>query len=403
MRRSILVIIMIALSLVIIFSVVPAALAQSGVTVKTLDTLRLRSGPGTQFGTVASVPPGVTLPALARDNTSGWIAVNYSGQSGWLMARYLQVTGNLAVLPVGAANGVPTPAPAGPVDGSIVALDRYASTANAEYFRLVYLSDGLKIAGFYAEPKGDGPFPAVIYNRGGERASGALTGMELAPFAELGIVVVASQYRGGRGSEGWDHFGGDDVRDVINLIPLLKSRPKVDPNRIGMTGSSRGAMMTYLALKDQAQRRASDIKVASTTSGLADLIGWAAQRKDLDAGFFPEVLGFTTKQNPSAFRERSAIYWPALIRVPLLMQHGDADPAVSVSQSQRLYRLMGSRGGSVKLIIHKGDGHGLPNSEEGLPETFKWFSKYLAKPGQTFDYYGNKGAIRYAYELLRPR
>ncbi|HLA63445.1 MAG TPA: hypothetical protein VK610_03405, partial [Rhodothermales bacterium] len=41
--------------------------------------------------------------------------------------------------------------------------------------RITYLSGGLRVAGFLVEPPGEGPFPAVIYNRGGNRAFGSVT------------------------------------------------------------------------------------------------------------------------------------------------------------------------------------------------------------------------------------
>ena len=41
-------------------------------------------------------------------------------------------------------------------------------------------------------------------------------------------MVVASQYRGNAGGEGKEEFGGKDVNDVLNLLPLLESLPKAD-------------------------------------------------------------------------------------------------------------------------------------------------------------------------------
>ena len=47
--------------------------------------------------------------------------------------------------------------------------------AQVELFDFAYLSDGLRVKGVLARPRGAGPFPGVIYNRGGNRVSGALT------------------------------------------------------------------------------------------------------------------------------------------------------------------------------------------------------------------------------------
>ena len=53
--------------------------------------------------------------------------------------------------------------------------------------------------------------------------------------------MIASNYRGSPGSEGQEEFGGADVNDVLNLLPLIDSlKDEIDPARIGMpwTGST---------------------------------------------------------------------------------------------------------------------------------------------------------------------
>src|SRR5262245_27407315 len=350
-----------------------AVSAQATVTVVTLNDLRLRSGPGTQFDVVTIVPAGTTLTADARSPRSDWVRVNFNGQVGWLFVGQLRIRGNVAALPTPDQASNP-PAPSTPPSGAIEVLDRYVSTDGADYYHLVYWSDGLRISGFYGEPKGDGPFPAVVYNRSGNRGTGALTGQEIAPFAESGFVVVASQLRGFNG-DGQDQFGGGDVDDVINLVPLLKSRPKVDARRIAIFGASRGGMMTYLALKWQSQHRTRDFKVAATVGGIADLIMWANQRPDLNSSLYPELIGVSTKQDLKPFVDRSATYWPYLIRVPILLQHGEADDQVSVLQSRKLYNLLRASGRVTKLIIYPGGDHPLTAFEAGLPEVMKWFQR----------------------------
>ncbi len=295
-----------------------------------------------------------------------------------------------------------TPLPQGHPNGSVDSLWQYAGTSGATYYHLVYYSDNLKVTAYYAEPTGKGPYPAVIYNRGGNRDTGALNGTELAAFAESGFVVVATQYRGVAGGEGREEFGGADVHDVTNLITFLKSRPLVDPKRIVMFGGSRGGMMTYLALKWQSQNRLYDIKAAATVGGLADLFMWAKQRPELD-GFYAELIGATTTQNPQALRDRSATYWPQYIRVPLLIEHGGADTEVSIQQSLRLYNLLRSYGRVVKYVTYPDGDHPLSNHDAGLPEAFKWFQRFIGKKGDNFDYFAHIDAIRGAQAMLMGR
>jgi uncharacterized protein YraI/fermentation-respiration switch protein FrsA (DUF1100 family) len=378
------------------------ALAQESVMVTTTTLLRLRSGPGTDYPEIALLEAGTTLSAFARSADSAWLRVRYSGTAGWLAIHYLRIQGNWQALPVHSATD-PIPesdvvAPsAQPKNGDILSLTLYAQTNATNYYRLTYYSDGLRINGFLTEPRREGTFPALIYNRGGNRDVGALRGYEFIPFAEAGFVVVASQYRGGGGSEGFDNLGGADVNDVLNLIPLLRSRPNVDMSRIAMFGSSRGALMTYIALR----RLGVTIKVAATTSGLADLFMWARERPDLESGAYPELIGANTRTNPAAFRERSATYWAGEIVTPLLLIHGDADTEVSVEQSRALFNRMRAAGRTVQLTIIAGGNHGLLNFDDGIPTALAWFARYLQRPGENFDYNFLKPAIDEANAIVR--
>ncbi len=54
--------------------------------------------------------------------------------------------------------------------------------------------------------------------------------------------MLASQYREA------DEFGGEDVNDVLNLIPLADTISFCDSSKIGMEGWSRGGMMAYQVL-----------------------------------------------------------------------------------------------------------------------------------------------------------
>ena len=407
MRRIVLVLGLILMGVVVSVGVTQA---QSGVTVLTLNDVRLRTGPGTKFDVIATIPANTTLTASARTAAGDWVRVDFQGHVGWVYAAQLRIKGNFFSLPVGDVASTPVPGgqpptatPGPPPDGTVESLTPYASTDRVDYYRLVYWSDGLRVKGYFAEPKGYDKHAAVIFNRGGNRNTGALNGMELVPFAEVGMVAVATQLRGVLGGDGQEEFGGADVHDVLNLIPFLKSRSSVDPNRIAIFGSSRGGMMTYLALKSQTQRGGGDLKVAATVSGVADLFMWDSEHPELTRPLFAELLGATPRTSAAPFVDRSATYWPGLIRVPILIEHGESDSTVSIKQSRKLYAQLKSIGAAVKFIAFPGDQHGLPNNQGGLPEALKWFQKYIAKPGESFDFFEHQDAIYHAFAVLKGR
>lgn len=55
-------------------------------TATTRYNLNFRSGPGTEFADIDTVPAGVTLAVLEISPDRNWIRVNYEGRNGWLAA-----------------------------------------------------------------------------------------------------------------------------------------------------------------------------------------------------------------------------------------------------------------------------------------------------------------------------
>ena len=242
-----------------------------------------------------------------------------------------------------------------------------------ESYRIKYSSDGLKVVGFLVKPKKEGArWPVLIFNRGGNREFGKITLMMMKYFSFLasnGYVILASQYRGNDGGEGKEEFGGSDVNDVLNLIPLAKSLPFTEPDKIVMLGYSRGGMMTYLAIKKGAQ-----IRAAAVVSGVTDLIQMLEEREPGMRKVVEELVG----KDESEYRKRSALYWPDEINVPVLILHGGEDLRVNADQAEKLAEELKKLGKEHELAVFPGGDHGLSTHRpERNRLIFEWFDKYL--------------------------
>lgn len=385
--------------------------------------LNMRAGPGAEYDVVVILPPETPLIIEAHDGALTWLLARTEDGSrrGWVASGFLRYregfyAGNLPasseIVPADAASAPAAPAPAAPAadapadsgppadvstggtaDGAIESMRLVYTSPNAEYYRITYWSDGLRINGFLGWPKSDGPHPAVIYNRGGAWDGGMLIGLEIVPLVEAGYVAAASQYRGCGGSEGLDTFGWDDVHDVLNLIPLLQALPKVDPWRIGMMGGSRGGMMTYLALKEETLRGEHWIRAAVTVGGIADLFLWADENIDQASEIYMAVIGSMPSQNPEPYIHRSAVRWPELINAPLLLLHGESDTTVPPEQGYRLQEALRNAGKDVTLIVYPGDDHPLTGQLGGYPEALRFFERYLGGDGVNRQYDTYRDAI----------
>ncbi|MBX3062133.1 MAG: SH3 domain-containing protein [Anaerolineae bacterium] len=73
----------------------------TGVRVRTLTTVRLRSGAGTQHSILGNLGWGVVLDVIGRNSDNSWLQVRFGTVVGWVYSPYLQViAGNLYNVPV---------------------------------------------------------------------------------------------------------------------------------------------------------------------------------------------------------------------------------------------------------------------------------------------------------------
>lgn len=257
---------------------------------------------------------------------------------------------------------------------------------------ITYLSDGLKVKGYLVVPKTDHPLPCLIYNRGGNREFGQLTdpdvATDLVKIASWGYVVVASQYRGNAGGEGREEFGGADVDDVLNLIPLLESLPQADPTRIGMEGWSRGGLMTYIALT-----RTTRIAAAILGSAEADAFDSIRRRTEMEK-IYAELVPNYAKTKEAALIARSPVRWPGKIdkRTPLLLLHGTADWRVDPSQALAMATGFYATKQPFRFVLFEGGDHGLTDFRGEVDRLTKdWLDRYLRdrKPWPSLAQHGN--------------
>lgn len=267
---------------------------------------------------------------------------------------------------------------------SVAAMEARAPGARAildavEIRSITYLSDGLRVKGYLVAPKAGGKLPCVIYNRGGNREFSALTNrsaaLQLGRIASWGYVVVASQYRGNAGGEGAEEFGGADVNDVLNLVPLLEAHPRADASRIGMYGWSRGGMMTYLALA-----RTDRIAAAVVGAGMADAFDNVARRPDMESGVFAELVPGFAKDREAALASRSAVRWADRLakQTPILLLHGSADWRVHPGEAMRLANRLLELKRPFRLLMLEGGDHGLSEHRAEVNRAAQeWLDRYV--------------------------
>ena len=178
------------------------------------------------------------------------------------------------------------------------------------------------------------------------------------------------------GGEGQEEFGGADVHDVLNLIPLLESLPEeADASRMGMIGFSRGGLMTYLALTGTER-----MKAAAVVSGVGDSRSGIKKRPDMETHVYAELIPNYWEVKQEALLARSPVAWPERLcpTTPLLLLHGTADWRVDPGESMSLARGLLDLRRPYRLVMYEGADHGLSEyREEAYEQIRSWMDRYV--------------------------
>ena len=251
---------------------------------------------------------------------------------------------------------------------------------NIEMKEIYYMSDGLRVKAYMAYPKNANNLPAIIYNRGGNREFSKISPKRvvdiLARMASWGYVAIGTQYRGNDGGDGEEEFGGADVNDVLNLIPVLENLPQADAKKIGMLGKSRGGMMTYLSLM-----KTDKIKAAAVIGGVTDLKLMNDSRGgEMEKYVYQQLIPDYFENKDSLLHARSAINRVNEIskNCPILIMHGTADWRVSPSESINMATAFQKEKIPYRLVMMEGEDHSLTSKKEEANQIIQdWFNRFL--------------------------
>lgn len=223
------------------------------------------------------------------------------------------------------------------------------------------------------EPKGDGPFPALLYVHGGAWSGGdrMADAPRLQVLAETGLVIVAIDFRVAP-----QHPYPAQVADVNYATRWLKGHAadfKVSPNFIGGIGSSSGGHTVMLsAMKPHDPRYASiPLEGASVVDGsLAYILALWPIMDSYARYLFAQETGranlvtgsegyFLTKDamqegNPQRILDRSeAVQLP-----PTLIIQGTEDANIPIALTQCFVAAYRGAGGEIGLEQFPGMPHG---------------------------------------------
>ncbi|MEM1206213.1 MAG: prolyl oligopeptidase family serine peptidase [Acidobacteriota bacterium] len=246
--------------------------------------------------------------------------------------------------------------------------------------RVSFRSGELVLRGILVHPPGEGPFPAVVYARGGNREYGSLRFldvMRMLAIAGSGRVVLAPEYRGEGGSEGEPELGRGDVQDVMASVEALTAWSRADTESLALLGLSRGGLVAAWALT-----RTKGFDAAILIAPSLDLEKSAERRPELDAAVYAKSIAGYADDRVGALRRASPIHAvDRMAKTPVLLLHGTADRRVHASVSLELSRGLLERDHPHRLVMLEGGNHSLTDHALLVRQQIEsWLAAYA--PGE---------------------
>ena len=207
----------------------------------------------------------------------------------------------------------------------------------------------------------------------------------IAVFASKGYAVLRCNVRGssGYGKEfryaNYNDWGGGDYRDIMSGVDALIEQGIADPERLGVMGWSYGGYMTSWIIT-QTKR----FKAASVGAGVTNLMSFTGTADISD--FIPDYMGGEYWEQFDRWQSRSAMFHIKGVTTPTLIQHGDKDVRVPISQGYELHNALKRQGIPVKMVVYPRQPHGLQEPKlqlDAMTRNVEWFDHWLGKNGKT--------------------
>jgi dipeptidyl aminopeptidase/acylaminoacyl peptidase len=207
----------------------------------------------------------------------------------------------------------------------------------------------------------------------------------LATFAARGYAILRPNPRGSSGygaqfrQANIKDWGMGDYQDLMTGVDRVIEMGVADPNRLGVMGWSYGGFMTSWIVT-QTKR----FKAASAGAPVTNLMSFNGTA-DIPA-FVPDYFGAQSWDAIEVYQKHSPMFNVKGVSTPTMVQHGEADVRVPISQGYEFYNALKSQGVPTRMIVLPRQPHG-PNEPKmqlaAMQANLDWFQKYIDAKAET--------------------
>lgn len=207
----------------------------------------------------------------------------------------------------------------------------------------------------------------------------------LATFSSRGYAILRPNPRGssGYGTEfrraNLRDWGFGDFQDLMTGVDRVIEMGVADPARLGVMGWSYGGFMTSWVVT-QTNR----FKAASAGAPVTNLMSFNGTA-DIPS-FIPDYFGGQFWEVMELYQKHSPMFNVKAVTTPTMIQHGEADVRVPISQGYEFYNALKVKGVPTRMLVLPRQPHG-PNEPKmqlaAMKANLEWFEKYIGSKAET--------------------
>jgi dipeptidyl aminopeptidase/acylaminoacyl peptidase len=207
----------------------------------------------------------------------------------------------------------------------------------------------------------------------------------LATFSARGYAILRPNPRGssGYGTEfrraNTRDWGFGDYQDLMTGVDKVIAMGVADPERLGVMGWSYGGFMTSWIVT-QTQR----FKAASAGAPVTNLMSFNGTA-DIPA-FIPDYFGGQFWEVMDLYQKHSPMFNVKGVTTPTMIQHGESDIRVPISQGYEFYNALKVKGVPTRMLVLPRQPHGPTEPKmqlAAMKSNLEWFEKYIGDKRET--------------------
>lgn len=222
-------------------------------------------------------------------------------------------------------------------------------------------------------PKGEGPFPLIVYLHGTKLGPGVLSQLGSQDYFRIwlkeNMAVLVPSFPGFGFSDGPCDYCGDFSLEALNeTINHAKKLESISGDKIAAVGFGMGAIAAVLLGVSR-----DDLSCITASNGMYNIHDAFADSFELKWSFANNKFFPMTKKE---IKKRSMYFQLEKIQSPTLFLHNENDPLVSCYQSIRAHQRMLSYKQNSHFVLIKCDTHIIPK-KFSFPPITAFLKKHL--------------------------